>query len=178
MRIYSTERGFSLTELLVVIAIIAIMSGFVSMSKDLICREQVASATRELLADLHTARLSAMTQGPNDAVANLKGTGINFSSPASYTVFSFNDMNGDWQYDGAGEDGTAKTRSMPSSVEVTSNKDILIFDRMGYPRTDKWGSGWLTVIIRHKITGHARCIAVHTNRIREGIWEGGKCSLR
>ena len=177
MRIYSTERGMSLIELLTVIVIIAIMTGFVSVSKDLIRRERVASITRELYADLQRVRLDSMTK-------DSQGFGVRFESAGSYTIFQFNDCNGDDNYDpntcagGTREEIPLMTKTMPSSVELKKtnpftecDNKVLIFDRFGVPRGDTWGLGLMTIVVKNEPdSGLIKCVSVSTNRIREGLW--------
>ncbi|MEK6698009.1 MAG: prepilin-type N-terminal cleavage/methylation domain-containing protein [Nitrospirota bacterium] len=185
MRIYGTERGMSLIELLTVIVIIAIMAGFVSVSKDLIRRERVASITRELYADLQRARLDSMTK-------DSQGFGVRFESSNAYTIFQFNDCNGDYNYDsntcagGGREEIPLMTKNMPSSVELKKtnpstdcDNKVLIFDRFGLPRRDTGGLGMMTIVVKNEPdSGLIKCVSVSTNRIREGLWGWDKKERR
>lgn len=164
-------QGMTMTELLVVIAIIAVLAGFASLSTELIRREQVSSVTRQLLADLQRLRLKSMTQ-------DAKGFGISFDTLNSYTTFTFEDGDDNWKYSGPSEAKNAYTRSLPSAIELTSNRALLIFDRLGYPRIHNWGSGWLTITVRHRNSSFAKCITVHTNRIREGLYVNNSCNVQ
>ncbi len=185
-------RGFTLMELMVVIAIIAILAVIASLSVDLIRKEQVSSKTKKLLADIQQARVDAMTVGSTTAIQQMRGAGIRLVSPTSFVVFKFNDCNQDYTYeiDGcagpAREEAEAQAATMPSSIEIkrlnagslvnpadVTAADILIFDRLGMPRTYEWSMvSEFTIVVRHQSAGHAKCIMIDSNSIREGSWNG------
>jgi prepilin-type N-terminal cleavage/methylation domain-containing protein len=169
-------KGITLVELMVVVAIIAILAGITSLGGDLIRRERVASATRELMADLLRTRLNAMT-------LNSKGYGVRFESGTRYTMFEFDDCNDDHAYDisacgGAREESSLLDRPVPSGVVLAStsgrpfDNEVLLFDRFGRPRAKEWGFKVMTIVISagdRALT--ARCVSVSVNRIRDGIWQ-------
>lgn len=175
-------RGITLLELLVIIVIMAIMAGFASMSTDLIRRERVSSATRELYADLQKARLDSMTQGG-------KGFGIRQESENSYVIFKFEDCNEDYSYDantcsgGTREETEIMKKSLGSSVVLHKtnpgndvNNDVRIFDRFGSPRWPSWGLGGITIVVGSvPDAGLTKCVTISTNRIREAVWNGSEC---
>jgi prepilin-type N-terminal cleavage/methylation domain-containing protein len=186
-------RGFTLIELMVVIAIIAILAVIASLSVDLIRKEQVSSRTKRLLADIQQARVDAMTVGPTTTIQQMRGAGIRLVSPTSFVVFKFNDCDKDYTYDVDGcpgpeprEEAEAQAATMPSPIEVkrlnagslenpanVTAADILIFDRLGMPRTYEWSMvSDFTIVVRHQSAGHAKCIIIDTNSIREGSWNG------
>lgn len=190
------QRGFTIVELMVVISIIAILAVIAALSADFIRKEQVASATKELLADLQQTRVEAMTAGPSTAIPQMRGSGIKLTSSSAYALFKFNDCNEDYVY-GADtctgskpEEAEARTVAMPSSIEllrfdgtnlVTPTgvaADMRIFDRYGMPRAaDTWAAvGSTVLVLRHRSAGHTKCIAIETNKVREGAWNGTSCA--
>lgn len=175
-------RGMTLLELLFVAAIVAVLLGFTFQGIDLVRRERVASAARELHADIKKARVDAMTR-------NGKGFGIRLASRNSYVLFMFDDCNNDGNYDtstctgGTREETDIIRRELPSSVALYKtnpstdvSNDVRIFDRFGSPRHATGGLGGITILVgdKHNI-GPFWCISLSTNRIREGIWKGSKC---
>jgi prepilin-type N-terminal cleavage/methylation domain-containing protein len=175
-------RGVTLPELLVVIVIMAIITGFASLSSDMIRRERVASATRELYADLQKARVDSMTQEG-------MGFGIRLESANSYVIFKFNDCNEDYTYDpstctgGAREETEIVKRNLHSSVVLHKtnpftavDNDVRIFDRFGSPRRESWGMGNITILLKNiPDTGLIKCVSISLNRIREAVWNGSEC---
>ncbi len=178
----SKKGGFTLIELLVVMVLITILAGFTSMGFDLLRRERVTSATRELIADLQRARLDAMT-------GDGKGTGIRLvSGGKSYVIFKFEDCNDDYTYDtntcnGNREEKILSEKKLPDSLVLTKtnlftgvNDDVRIFDRSGITRWHTWGAGGITIVINSMPdAGLTKCIAISVNRIREGVWKNSAC---
>lgn len=175
-----SERGFSLMEMLIVIALIGTVASILIMNSGFVQRQQLTAASRGLYSDLQKIRQDALTRG---SVANSRGFGIRFASNASYSIFEFNDADGDFTYDGAGEESGAVQKTL-SSVTITigaagdPTNNILIYDKRGMTRTVNWSSaGGRTYVLR--ATGgvsQARCVSVSTVRIREGVWNGASCS--
>jgi prepilin-type N-terminal cleavage/methylation domain-containing protein len=176
------EKGFSVLELLAVIAIIGILAGMASLSTSYIRRERLAGAARTVLADLQLARGRSLTTAPPDNIPNLRGFGINFVSANSYSTFTFDDHTlPSFQYNDATEAFNPRTTALPSSVQMTiggaapANR-IVIFDRFGIPRTDNWGTGIMTIVLRDpSVANFVKCINVSETRIREGNWNGASC---
>jgi prepilin-type N-terminal cleavage/methylation domain-containing protein len=183
-------RGLTLIELMVVIAIIAIMTTFAVLGMNVIYRERVASANRELLADLQKVRMDAMTQGT-------MGYGIRFESASSYTTFRFKDCNGNFEYNSdtcagsAREEESSKSMSLPSSVTLKQGnppavpannivEDVIIYDKQGQPRKGDWEPfSELFIVLQYTSdASYVKCIAVTTNSIREGSWNGSSCSVQ
>jgi Tfp pilus assembly protein FimT len=181
MKIGATP-GFTIVELIVIISIICIMSCFAYVGMDLIRREHVLSVNRQLLADLYSARMNAMTQGG-------KGFGIRFVSPTSYALFKFNDCNNDNTYDtntcggNSREETNVVTKTLSPSIAISKtnpsnhmNNEILIFDRHGFPRQANWGMGLMTILVSHNSHPEfIKCVTISLNRIRETTWNGSKC---
>lgn len=175
-------RGITLLELVVVIGIMAILAGLATFSTDMIRRERVASATRELYADLQKARLDAMTRDG-------KGFGIRLESPNSYVMFKFEDCDEDYTYDkdtctgAAREETRIIKRKLPSGIALSKtnpytsvNNDVRIFDRFGSPRRENWSMGLITILVRHvPDAGLIKCVSVSMGRVREAVWNGSKC---
>jgi Tfp pilus assembly protein FimT len=175
-------RGMALLELMFVIAIMALFLIFASQGIDLVRRERVASAFRELYADVKKARMDAMTRDG-------KGFGIRLVSQNSYVMFKFEDCNNDATYDvdtcpgGTREETEIVRRELPSWVVLHKTKlskdvsnDVRIFNRFGCPRRATGGMGGITILVGNdQNTGPIRCISISTNRIREGMWTGSKC---
>ena len=170
-------RGYTITELVVTLSIITIIAGLVPLSRDLIRQARVSSASKQLYADVQRLRVSAMTQ-------KSRGFGIRFESPTAYTLFKFNDCNSDYLHDPDTCSGETKeedivmTRTLTSSLELNKTNpgtdianEVLIFDRLGIPRTANWAFGWRTIIVKHSgDDDFMKCIVISTNRIREGLW--------
>ncbi|MCK9418489.1 MAG: prepilin-type N-terminal cleavage/methylation domain-containing protein [Nitrospirae bacterium] len=176
-------RGMTLIELMLVIAIMAICAGFTSHGMELIRRERVASAARDLYADIQKARVDAMTRDD-------RGFGIRLVSQNSYVMFKFDDCNTDSNYDsdtclgGTREETDIVQRELHPSVVLHKtnpstevSNDVRIFDRFGSPRRSTGGMGGITILVgNNQDAGPIRCISISTNRIREGIWNGSQCS--
>jgi prepilin-type N-terminal cleavage/methylation domain-containing protein len=177
----SGKGGFTLLELLMVICIAGILSGFAYLSQDLIRREQITSITRQLHADIQSARMNAITSG--------KGYGIRFESPTTYVLFQFNDCNNNFSYDANSCNGNSREESKPIRTTISSSvllsksnhlndldNDLVIFDTFGHPRQKNWGMAMMTILVRHKQdVGIIRCISISMSRIRESIWNGSSC---
>lgn len=175
-------RGVTLLELLFVIGIMAVVLGFTSQGADLVRRERVASATRELYSDIQKARLDTMTKSS-------EGIGIRFESRTSYVLFKFNDCNNDSSYDtdtctnGTREETDIIKRELHSSLALHKtnpstdvNNDVRIFDRFGVPRRSGGGLGPITIYVKNEQgPGLIKCVSISTNRIREGTWNGSEC---
>jgi prepilin-type N-terminal cleavage/methylation domain-containing protein len=178
----SAMGGFTLMELMFVMGIMAIIGGFAALSTDMIRRERVAGATRELYADLQKARLDAMTQGG-------KGFGIRLESQNSYVIFKFEDCNEDYTYDtntctgATREETNIIKRTLHSSLSLHKtnpstnvNNDVRIFDRFGSPRQPTWGLGGITILVKNvPDSGLIKCISISASRIREALWNGSEC---
>jgi prepilin-type N-terminal cleavage/methylation domain-containing protein len=67
-------RGITLVELIVAVAIIAVLIGFASAGVEMIRGARVTGVTQQLLADIQTARMQAITH-------DVQGYGIPFHPP-------------------------------------------------------------------------------------------------
>lgn len=174
-----SEGGFSLIEMLIVLAIIGIVAAIATMNSDFVQRHQLTAASRGLYSDLQKIRQDALTRG---SVANSRGFGLRFASNTTYSTFEFNDADGDYTYDGTGEESGAAQKTL-SSVTVTigaagdPTNNVLIYDKRGMTRAVNWSSaGGRTYVLRATRVSQARCVSVSTVRIREGLWNGASCS--
>lgn len=195
----NNESGITLIELIMVVSIIAIMAGFAALGMDIVHRERVSSATKEMYADLQRSRMDGMVTGATGSLPYIRGAGIRFESPTRYVTFKFNDCNQNYTYEidgcaGAREESEIRTITMPSSIEIkrldagslvnpanVTADDIPIFDKFGMPRTFEWSviSSYI-IVVKHQSAGYAKCIVIDTNSMREGSWDGSTntCTLK
>ncbi len=181
----NSEHGVTLTEVLIVIAIIAIMSTIASLGYDIVRKQRLSSATRELVADIQQTRVDALTSSPTGTTG--QGFGMRFVPPTSYIVFTFDDADSSFTYDGAGsnDEKNPQTHTISSqlSIQIINNSayDVLMYDRTGAPHLYKHtgelfdGTTDLIIGITDLSSGIAQCISVKTNSIREGVLSGTTC---
>lgn len=173
----NNEKGVTLIEVIIVLVIISILASLTAVGPGFIRNDNISRASRELYGDLHKVRQDALTRSSS---ANSLGWGIRFATPTTYTIFELfkSDDNNNYYEE------KNPPRNLSSSIEyqingVNPNNDVLIFDKLGIPRTDT-GTLWpndITLVIRHKTDNQvqAKCINISTNRIREGLWDGSNC---
>ena len=186
------NKGTTLVELAIVLAIVVIVGAIVAAGYGFLGADRVKSASRELFGDLQWIKHSSVTQGPDATVPQLRGFGIRLESPRAYRLVRFNDMNSNFQYDGAAEEAflqgetSARQKEIPLPLEIqikSSSKlvapqnTILLFDHLGIPRGDKLGFQQKTIVIHHPDNKDIpkKCISISFNRIREGQWDGNNC---
>jgi Tfp pilus assembly protein FimT len=190
--IEENSKGTTLIELAVVLAIVVIVGAIVATGYGFLSTDRVQSASRELFGDLQWIKHSAVTQGPDAAVPQLIGFGIRLESNHKYRLFRFNDMNSNFQYDGAAEEAflqgetSARQKEIPLPLEmqiksssklVAPQNTILLFDHLGIPRGDKLSFQQKTIVIHNPDNKDIpkKCISISFNRIREGQWDGSNC---
>ncbi len=191
---YLNIKGITLPEVVTVVAIIGILAGFATLSMDMVRKERLSSATSQLLADVQKARLDGMLSS-SPTLTTIRGVGIRFESPSSYTIFTYNDCNDNFAYDSTGCTGDtpeeinviSKTVSSSISLNVgigsqfpppqptTPSNAVLIFDKLGYPRQANWDSADVWVKLQYSALSDIKCIHIGTDAIREGVWNDTTC---
>jgi Tfp pilus assembly protein FimT len=186
------EEALTMIEIIVTLAILAIIAVLSAMGSEVSGTERVRGVSRELLADLLMLRNTAVTSGPDAEIPDFRGSGIRFATPNSYVLFRFNDSNGNYLYDGEGEEmplaqeAKATRREIPEQVRIMVNRsgrpsdpadDVLLFDLFGMPRQENMGFQKMGVVTEHASLPdlQKKCVSVSFNRIREGIWNGKEC---
>ncbi len=187
------QKGLTLIELIIVLSIISIIAMLVAIGPGFSSAERIRGAAKELLADLLWIRYSAMTEGPDASCPQLRGLGVRFESNKRYSLFRFNDSNGNFAYDGIAEeyalgDGETgiKRRDIPPSLELKIKKSgslvnpdnaVLLFDHYGIPRQTNLGFQQMSIVFQHHDMNELqkKCVSVSFNRIREGIWHENEC---
>jgi prepilin-type N-terminal cleavage/methylation domain-containing protein len=190
---YSSSSGLSLIELIIVLSIISILAALVAIGPGFTSTERIRGASRELLADLQRVRFAAITQGPDASCPQLLGLGVRFETHKRYTLFRFNDSNGNFAYDGIEEEcamnqggNEAAQRDIPSPLELKIKKSgglvnpdnaVLLFDHYGIPRQPNLGFQQISIVFHHPDMHELekKCVSVSFNRIREGIWNENEC---
>ncbi len=186
-------NGLTLIELIIVLSIISILAALTAIGAGFTGTERIRSAAKELLSDLQWIRYSAMTQGPDAACPEMRGLGIRFESKRRYKLFRFNDSNGNFAYDGIGEESAltdggagARQRDIFPPLELQIKKSgslvypdnaVLLFDRHGIPRQANFGFQKMSIVFLHPQMHELqkKCVSISFNRIREGIWNENEC---
>lgn len=184
------SNGFTLIETMITIAIISILVMMATSGADYIQAQKLTSTTREFLADLQQMRQNALTK--RSTAVNSRGFGVRFNSNTTYTLFEFNDANGNFAYDAGEESGATQKNlqslpgSMASSVTVTIGAAgdptgaVLLYDKHGMPRTTAWGIAGSTTYVLKLASGsiQSSCVLLNQVRVREGRWNGVNCAVR
>lgn len=186
------NKGTTLIELAIVLAIIVVVAAFVAIGHGFLSADRIQSASRELFGDLQWIKHSAVTQGSDVAAPQARGFGIRLESNHKYRLFRFNDMNSNFQYDGAAEEAflhgetSARQKEIPLPLEmqikssgklVAPQNTILLFDHLGIPRQANLSFQQRTIVIHNPDNKDLpkKCISISFNRIREGQWDGSNC---
>lgn len=186
-------EGVTLIELIIVLSIISILAALVAIGPGFTSTERIRGASRELLADLQRIRYSAITQGPDAFCPQLLGVGVRFETNKRYTLFRFNDSNGNFAYDGVAEEcplngsnSETMQRDIPSPLELKIKKAgglinpdnaVLLFDHYGIPRQTNLGFQQISIVFERPDSEELekKCVSVSFNRIREGTWNENEC---
>lgn len=174
----NVSKGFSLIELLIVVAIIAIIAAIATTGSGSYRSRQLRAAAMQLYGDMQKTRVDAMTKS---IAANSRGWGIRFDSSSQYTIFEFNDTNGNFDYD-SGETANTRQVTLQPGITVTVNgnpagdDNVVIFNKQGLAKASTWAGGGRTFIVQLSGIADARCLVLDDVRIREGTWNGSKCT--
>ncbi|MBI3752538.1 MAG: prepilin-type N-terminal cleavage/methylation domain-containing protein [Deltaproteobacteria bacterium] len=181
IKMLKSEKGFSMIEMLLVIAIIMIIAAIAATGSGSYQGRWLRAASQQLYGDLQKTRIDAMTKS---IAANSRGWGIQFDSSSQYTIFEFNDTNGNFDYD-SGEAANARQVTLQTGITVTKQAsgdpsgrtNVLMFSRQGLSKNYKWSSvGNRTYVLRYSGIADARCLVLDDVRIREGAWNGSECT--
>src|SRR3989338_886362 len=173
-----SQKGFSMIEMLLVIVIIMIIAYIAANGSDFYQSRRLMAASQQLYGDIQKTRIGAMTKS---IAANSRGWGIQFDSSSQYTIFEFNDGNGNFNYD-SGEAANARQVTLQTGIAVTvkgnpaGDDNIVIFDKQGLSKATTWAGGSRTFIVQLSGGSDGRCLVLDDVRIREGIWYASKCT--
>ncbi len=193
MRILSpNQNGFSLVELLIVISLIGIISSMATLGFEIVRRERLSNATKQVVADIQKARMDAVISKQSTTV--MTGAGIRFNTAAStaYVLFNFSDSAiTDFAYSGTSEEANPREQDINSSLSLQIWPDdyssnlysILIYDTMGFPRRFKPDGTAVPddsdptqkpviLLLTETNLNRTKCVVISLNGIREGNWYG------
>ncbi|MBI5874444.1 MAG: prepilin-type N-terminal cleavage/methylation domain-containing protein [Deltaproteobacteria bacterium] len=187
----NASKGFSLIEMLLVIAIIMIIAAIATTGSGSYRSRQLRAASMQLYGDLQKTRVDAMTK--STANRGSRGFGIRLNSSSSYAIFEFQDdpnntgvvagSDNNFHDDGGAEEALVKSTTLPDGVTVTvgavcsgCDANVLIFNKQGLAKGTTWAGGGRTFIVQLSGIADARCLVLADVRIREGIWNGSKCT--
>ncbi|MCD6262391.1 MAG: prepilin-type N-terminal cleavage/methylation domain-containing protein [Deltaproteobacteria bacterium] len=168
----ASERGVTLIEIFVVITITAIVLAIaIPNFSRYVKKYGVEKEITEIYGDLVEQRFKSMSTGvPN---------GIRFDSATQYTLFEFNDADYDMVFDAGEEKDPVQKSGLKFDLICpvwNADNSIVMFDEKGVYRNKKWGGTGITI----RINSPARynCIAVSSNRIKMGEWDGSDCEVK
>jgi prepilin-type N-terminal cleavage/methylation domain-containing protein len=181
------QDGVTLVELVVVIAIVGVLVSIASLGLNVWHKSRLGAATAELLADMQTVRMNALTESSNLAT---RGFGLRFMTDDSYKIFEFVDSGAtDFNYEGVSEEvggyektlGAGLTVTLGASGDPTGTTKAVLYDKRGLGRSFNWSTvSGNTYVLRHPNVDRARCITFSAVRIREGVWNDSTstCTLQ
>ena len=167
------QRGVTLIETMVVVVLIGIITLIGTLGITFYQRYELQSASRQLFGALEKVRQDAMTK--RTPLIQSRGFGLRLEAGGTgYTTFEFNDIDGDFQYDGTGEENApAGPILFSGSITATSNvAGVLLYDERGLYRSWNWGLVGRTYTIRRPGIATVQCIVVSMARIREEVRDG------
>lgn len=164
-----SKRGFSLIELIVVVVILAIMLAIgIPLLSKYIKKYNIEKETSQIYSDLVSQRFKSISTGNN--------YGILFNSN-SYTLFRFNDIDYNMQFDRTKEMTDTITKNVKYKIlkkktdgsYVPAANSVVIFDRDGFTRNVMWGIGGFTIKVDSSGVSSIKynCIIISTQRIKE-----------
>ncbi|HKK00731.1 MAG TPA: prepilin-type N-terminal cleavage/methylation domain-containing protein [Desulfuromonadales bacterium] len=181
------QMGFSLLELLIAIALFGIVVSLATMSMSTAKSANLTALARQLHSDLQAIRLDAMTRGMS---TDSRGFGLRFTASNTYELFEYVDNNASghtaFKWDGADEEIGVVKKDFPTSVSVTigasgvvTDDDVCVclYGRHGLAHDKNWGMLQRTYVLRDLRVGQPRCLVIDEIRIREGVWNGGSCTV-
>ena len=166
-----SKRGFSLIELIVVVAILAIVLAIgIPLLSKYIKKYNIEKETNQIYSDLVSQRFKSISTGGD--------YGIVFN-PNSYTLFRFNDIDYNMQFDETKEMADAATKNVKYRILkkktdgsfVPAADNVVIFDKSGFVRNVNWGIGGFTIKVDSVGVGSMKynCVIISTQRIKESM---------
>ncbi|MBI5633005.1 MAG: type II secretion system protein [Nitrospirae bacterium] len=158
----NNSRGVTLIELLIVVTIIGILSVSLGFAySGWLGRYKVEKQTKEIYADMMTARMLAMARSREHFV--------DFTGPTTYSIVE------DTNDNSAINIGAGDTILFPKTVEYDNNAN-----GYGIPLTFSFNRRGLisplrTIRISHNTDPDYDCIVVSSTRINMGQMSGGSC---
>ncbi|HEX9079230.1 MAG TPA: type II secretion system protein [Desulfuromonadaceae bacterium] len=163
------RHGFTLIELLVVITLIGIVLAIATLNFSSMSRKAgIERQTREILADLNTARLDSIYRKQRHAL---------ILQPTSYIMKRYSSQDEPDTNGGDLTTGIVLSKTLPYQITTPSGGSLAgvftEFDTRGFVANV---GGNTTICVNPMYSGAAfDCIAVSAGRTNIGIMQGGSC---